>query len=490
MVLVTGWVSGLPNNPIIIPVAQTGCSSEHPATLLVAPAWFRGDLKTIAYSLIACGVCFFALIALFVALLVLSLSLPSDSRIESRLRSAVETGLLTINNYPLSPYGTHGTEFDMFIDCAALGWNRPDDDKSLFYRIAAADVRVDLKNKRPCASLVDAITSGKATADDIYPRFWHGYQVYLRPMLLVMSLANLRRANAILLFAAFVLFGYQLAQRFGTLTWPVLVFPFAFVGDLLTAPFMTLQSVHLTWTFLSVAVVAVVLQRWDQENPAILPTTIFSIGAIANYVSLLINPPLAPTLIGFLVLAEYLSRAGPHRIMHATLNALIMTLLWFAGYALAWIAKWVLAALVLGIEPVMTNVLVGISASEYSYASRELARTMHILQPTWYVLSNGTPHLLALIAASWSIAGTLLAWGIACRRFTKNDLIDFFVLQLPLLIPVAWVEFMRTHSIEHHMLVYRNFLPFSFLPLLAVLMLIKKHGLLNNSETGKRKKIV
>jgi hypothetical protein len=436
----------------------------------------HGDLKTISHILVACGLCYLALIALFIALLALSLSLSSGSRIESRLRFAIESGLLTKSLSPLSPYGHFET--DMWSECLAFAWNLSNDDLPTIYRIAAGvtplpEARIKPTRISSCALLVDAITEGKAPAPNgPYLRFWHGHEAYLRPMLMVMSLGSLHRMNAILLFAAFSLFGYQLARHFGTLTWPILVIPFAWIGDLLTAPLVTVHSLHLTWTFLSVAVVAVVLQRWDNENPVILPTTMFAIGAIANFVSNLINPPLAPTLIGFLVLAKYLSRASPHRVLYATLNAVIIMLLWFAGYALAWIAKWLLAALVLGIEPTMTEVLAGISFSAYD--TREFARTLPILQPTWFVLSHGPPHLLALIAAAWAIAG----WGIVRSRLTKSELIDFLLLQLPLLVPIVWVEIMRTHSV-HHPYVYRDFLPLSILPLLAALMLVKKRGLLN-----------
>src|SRR5262249_16192708 len=163
--------------------------------------------------------------------------------------------------------------FDMYSECIALAWNLSNDDLPTIDRVAAG-LTLDTETKTPCARLIDVITHGHATAHYVpYLRFWHGYEVYLRPMLTVISLPYLRRANAILLFAAFSLFGYQLARQFGTLTWPILVVPFAWIGDLLTAPFVTVHSLHLTWTFLSVAVVAVVIRRWDKEDPAILPTT-------------------------------------------------------------------------------------------------------------------------------------------------------------------------------------------------------------------------
>jgi hypothetical protein len=127
----------------------------------------------------------------------------------------------------------------------------------------------------------------------------------------------------------------------------------------------------------------------------------------------------------------------------------------------------------------VTEVLAGISFSGYDTDTREFARTLRLLQPTWFVLSHGPPHLLALIATAWAIAGAILAWGIVRSRSIKSELIDFLLLQLPLLVPIVWVEIMRTHSVHHAGYVYRDFLPLSILPLLAALMLVKKRGLLN-----------
>jgi hypothetical protein len=248
-----------------------------------------------------------------------------------------------------------------------------------------------------------------------------------------------------------------------------LIIPFAFVGDLLTVPLVTVHSISLTWTFLSVAIIGTMLRQVnDTDDYLVLPIMSFVIGAIYNFFNFLFSPPLAPTFIGFLVLAKHLARRGQHSVSQGTLSMVTIVAFWFAGFFSTWIAKWTLAALVLGIKLVSDDVLR--AASGVDYSANEWASTLHIMQSTWIILSRGPSHLLEFTVACWIIAGAILTWGAARKRLKGRDLIKFFVLQLPLVIPLVWVEVFRTHSLEHFGFVYRDFLPFSILPILAALM--------------------
>src|SRR5262245_20752017 len=71
---------------------------------VTAPLRLGGDPKTLTRILVACGLCYIALIALFIALLALMLSVSSDLRIESSLREGVKIGLLSPDDLS-SPYG-------------------------------------------------------------------------------------------------------------------------------------------------------------------------------------------------------------------------------------------------------------------------------------------------------------------------------------------------------------------------------------------------
>ena len=111
---------------------------------------------SLARTIIYCGASYLALIAVFIALLALAISLSSDARIESHLREAVEQGMILPEEDPraMSPYGHAGHEFGMSTECVALTTNLSNESDTLFYRIAASPwVVPDLRNIKSCFSL-------------------------------------------------------------------------------------------------------------------------------------------------------------------------------------------------------------------------------------------------------------------------------------------------------------------------------------------------
>ena len=416
----------------------------------------------------ACCLSYAVMIAVFVAALVLALKLSSDSHIRSNLSDAVKLRLLTAEDQT-SPYGGMVLTDD---ECVSLTLNLSNEDKSVIYRIAASPWMGPQPAKfcELCACLVNAIKDPSAKADYSYFRFWHGYQVYVRPMLSVMSYSDMRRLNAILLFSAFGLFCYQFARVFGLLAWPILVVSFAYAGDLLGASLVAVHAVPLTWLFLSIAIIGVVLDR--RGTDAAVTITVFAAGAVYNFLSLLYNPPLALALLNFLVLAKRLSEPGEPRFLRALTETIAITLIWLSGYGLAWLAKWVLAASLFGVDAVATNVMDAASGASYhdSEAQAEWIRSMGFIDPSWIILSRA-PNLLVLIAVAWGVAITVLAWRAVSGRLSREALLTFLVLQLPLLIPITWSWILRSASVEHIGFTYRNFVPLAVLPLLATLLI-------------------
>src|SRR5262249_12644397 len=144
----------------------------------------------------------------------------------------------------------------------------------------------------------------KATGPNL--RFWHGYLVYLRPMLSMMSLPKIHWANAILLYAALLLLAYRFFLLFGPWAFPVVLLPFAASADLLTMPLVTTHAVSFIWIFLSVAIIAISLEHRSAKIEIVMALSAFA-GAIFTFVSFLFTPPLAPAIIGFLVMTKSLS---------------------------------------------------------------------------------------------------------------------------------------------------------------------------------------
>jgi len=428
-----------------------------------------------------CSLSFVALLAVFIGLLLSTLLFIDDARIIENLKKSIDEKALTVENYPKSPFGHEGHGFDMFSECVGLGLNLSNDDQSLMYRLAAAPYIGPKHNSSlaiagtgtPCADLVEAIRSGNVKAALPYLRFWHGYQVYLRPMLSFLSLTHIRRLNAMLLYASLLLVTYGLSWWFGPWTFGAVLIPFASVTDLFTVPLVTVHALSLAWTFSSVAIILYLIQRRGDAGITVL-SVVFSSGAITNFVSFLFNPPLAPALIAFVIIAQS-SKSGDtwKGSWHKVTRAGFAVGLWFSGFAAAWIAKWVIAGFVLGFSDVAGDLTVVASGKRY-FNYMMMADIYHIFYPTLFVAWFGGKQLWVETAASYAIAGMVLARLAILRRLQMSQIADFLTMQVPLIVPVIWVELMRYHSVEHAGFVVRSFVVFPIFALLASLALMHK----------------
>src|SRR5690606_12080308 len=189
---------------------------------------------------------------------------------------------------------------------------------------------------------------------------------------------------------------------------------------------------------------------------------------VTNFVSFLTNPPLAPALIGFLVIAH--GTGGSRRqAVGSTVYAFGMIALWYLGYGIEWAAKWLLAAVVMGPDVVINDILGRIDLYEVDKAKMGAGlfeATIRNLAPN--------PPFAAAIVLSVLAAGGMIAFAAIRRRISRQQVVDFALMMTPLISIIAWIELNASHSLIHTGFVSRSMLLFSVLPLLAALLTLKR----------------
>ncbi len=395
------------------------------------------------------------LVALFVALQALVLFTTSDRVIMARLGEAVRTGVLAPTLDVHSPYGDTGLDYDMFTECLALSTNLGNEDWPLMNRVLLTphpEYR-DQTKISPCEVLVSELAAGTLAAQSSYMRYWHGHQIYLRPMLSIMSLAKVHIANAMLIIASLGALTLAVRRRFGTCGAVGLVFLLIAGSNILTVPAVTVHALTWAFAFASAALIA----EWVRTHEAEAPKTIalvFSCGCIAAFFDLLFSPPFAPTLIAFFAIASALERQTARRAIGA---GAAPTIAWFAGFGLAWAGKWVLAASVMGWTEMLADIIGVIQFRSLG----EAAVSAPPLAVTAAAFRHGTLIGCALVAA-------LFITGFAKPR---REQMRTALLLTPLIIPILWIELLRNHSLEHPAFAARSFVLFAVIPLLAALSL-------------------
>jgi hypothetical protein len=413
-----------------------------------------------------CAAAFAILIAVFIGSEALALKFARDSSVIARLKEAYHSGVLTPDEWPTSPYGHRLLAYDMYTECITLSMNLGNQDEPLLYRVAAtpfAGFVFEGKNE-PCALMAHGVLTGTIHARTPYFRYWHGAQIYARPLLANLSLAHVHILNALLLIGAMTFFAYGLNAVFGRLAAGMFLIPVLLETNLLTTPAVIVHAVNWIWTFVALGWAT----AWLRKHPALSPETvtfIFALGCVSNFFDVLFCPVFIPTFIAFLVLALGVRR--PYVRATATLkDAAVLTSAWFTGFALTWISKWLLAVTVLNGKDVMTNIL--FQAGERTFAAADLA-DRGVFDATILTFQTAGLSVIGVCVTIAIAALVALRWPLRDSRAVARQ----SLLLLPLLMPIVWVEIFRDHTLYHSEFASRAFTYFATLPLLTVLNVLR-----------------
>ena len=298
------------------------------------------------------------------------------------------------------------------------------------------------------AAYLDAREAGKTGADTglepfSYARYWHGYLIWLRPLLLFLAYGQVRVVNYIL----FVLLAGALLWRLWRVCgrWPAVWFA---LSQIAVSAFFAPHQVQF-FTCFAIAYAACLWVLACPRTAASLAVGLVAVGVCTSFLDLLVTPilTLGLPLTVWLLDPRKEGNAPPLRRCGAVLGVAVG---WGAGYALCWAAKWVLASIVTGQD------IIGDALHQASV--RTSADTWHGIELTWpnifrYVWdtlnSRGLfwPLLLALIL--------LLAAAALCVR-DRRALADALPLLLAALSAPAWLALLRTHSIQHGWFTWRS----------------------------------
>jgi hypothetical protein len=408
-----------------------------------------------------CAASLAGLVAVFAVLQALSLTLASDQRIIENMAKSIDRGQITEADALMTPYGRL---VEFWSDCNAISVNLGNITDSMEYRLWASPT---IQRRRehissPCRWLVSDIRSGKIVFQPYY-RYWHGPQIYLRPLLSFTTISNVRVLNALLLIASATYLLIQLARQIGPWAIPATIIPLAVGTDILAIAASSSHSLVWGWALFSLAIIARLLQT-KSPTESIVIVLVFSCGVIANFFDGLYSPAFVPAFVGFLVISN---RPISGSTSAAICGAAILVTFWFAGYCASFASKWLLATAVLGWKYVIRDLTTGIL--QYSVVGDEKTAA-GFLRATQMALHDLGP---SLVTASWAIALLGLARALMSKIINWTAVRQFAVLQIPLLIPIIWIEALRDHSIVHPHYASRSLVLFAIVPLLAAICVTK-----------------
>lgn len=361
---------------------------------------------------------FGALIVLFVLLLTAAYAIPNAAIAPRQQASAAM--LEREGNYPRPFFGVWASTLDNFTDALMI-------DKAL----------IDTPEHNPLEA---------AMYNNDYARYWHGYQIFLRPLLMVFSYQQIRYLHQFVFFILFCLAFSQIHKRAGLK--PALAFLLAMCGCYLVLIPASLQFTSVFVIMLSALIYLV--PRCGTPREKNLPLVFMVIGMLTVFFDLLTAPLL--TLGIPLLAALYLKISSQKETAWLTRfkELAFCGLAWTAGYGGCWAVKWLLASAVLR-KNVVANAVETIlfrTGGNEQYPIHRLATLRNNFNNLFAAQGKGVFLLWILL-----LAGLLLL--LLFFHKSKREIGHAALLLLVAAAPYVWYLVLSNHSGIHAWFTFR-----------------------------------
>lgn len=306
---------------------------------------------------------------------------------------------------------------------------------------AVNNERYEAEEGNTVEALVSIYGEGDTDYESIaYGRYWHGYLIFLKPLLTVL---NYGRIRSVLMFVQLALFG-ALLIRF-TRRKSGLILPL-FAAYLFMNPSAMMLSIQyntvLCLTFTAMLLILRFEERWKGD---LYKWSLFFmiVGAATAYFDLLTYPLVA---LG-MPLALWMAFNFSEKIVENLKNIFRLSLFWGIGYGGLWSFKWILGSLMTG-ESMIGDALGQIAERTGSSVSDAVVSYFDVLyeqlhssfQITWVVI---------LLAA----ATVFLYRLIKGKKVNWNLLLTMGVIGA---MPLIWYFLLKNHSYIHHWFTFRE----------------------------------
>ena len=355
----------------------------------------------------------------------------------------------------------YGRIADNYTDAVMLLISRSEPDKPSFERFFVAPLYTVRNSNVNWADIypIEALCQNVLLHHRItYPRYWHGYQIVLRPLLYFTDYQHIRTINKYAQQILFILllFLFYLRRTYGLiLGWIVC---YIILGPAAMPMNMTYSIIYYI-----MAVFAVLLLSFPKTIKKYISWPIFFmiIGITTSFFDFLTYP--IATLAIPLTILMYMY--PPDNFKHMMKELLIIVTYWLCGYALMWGSKWVICTLITD-ENVINDAI-------KSIIIRERSQVMEIKYPIGEAIKDTFLHLWIQNDSSVAVITGLLISIMAILRQPRKCF-NFMKAQYFQLLPFAAIAsgiivyclIIKGHPLQHAPYTYRLWIVF-FFPLIS-----------------------
>lgn len=329
-----------------------------------------------------------------------------------------------------------------------------------------------LDNSTDSLMLETAVQEGNNPLDKAmvptYSRYWHGYQLYLRPLLTGFNYAQIRYFVYIFSMLLFAVSFYCVAKHINMLTG--ILWAFSILLSRFCIVSVSLQYVScFNIMFMTVIWLCLYHKSYIAGKKDIYILFLI-VGAVTNFIDFLTVPMLtlgAPLIVYLLMIMK----SEDYHISKGIKKVILCSVSWCCAYGFTWIFKWLIGTVIL-----KQNVLdSAVSQGVFRVAGNEeypLNRALMYQSNIKCLLGTTGGILFVSILIVWLIF-------MICSRKPWKECFKIAPVLLLSLYPYIWYGFMANHSQIHAMFTYR-------LQIIAVFSLLASMGYCIDTKKLKR----
>lgn len=294
----------------------------------------------------------------------------------------------------------------------------------------------------------------KDLTKESYGRYWHGYQVTLKPLMTIMDYSAIRILNYVLFSLLIVVCSWLIYRKIGKTACGLFVLSLA----LINFPIVPLSLQFSTCFYLSfLSMIAVMVFPRLVEKDDNLYCTFFIIGGVTSFMDFLTTPQLT---LGLPMIVCLLMSNRKDKWKYV----IYISIAWALGYGLIWASKWLVGYLLTG-----TNILADAMESAKLRTS-DVYKGMHmtiggILAFIWQAVER--KHLVLPFFGAIVVVVALILLYVKMIKSKKVFGENVFLLLVVMIVPI-WFLVMRNHSIQHGWFTWRA----GLLSLYSLLLLV------------------
>ena len=260
-------------------------------------------------------VVFCMLIAIYVTTMCISYMIPNDY-----IKENVGISVSRLNgegDYYNPLFETDASKLDNFTDMLMISKAIKNDDKGALYN------SLDVND---------------------YARYWHGYLVLIRPLLIKLDYLQIRYVNVLIFFVLLGITFTMIKKKLGGLMASAFM-----VSIMMGYAFLVPLSLQFSSVFY-IMMISIMFILFLHNRRALYDKLIyifFIIGSITNFFDLLTAPLLTLGVPLIIVLLLKINDKEDDSFIKNLFTAVFNSIMWAIGYGVTWFSKWVIASIVL-----------------------------------------------------------------------------------------------------------------------------------------------